>query len=213
MASAEPYANHPHLAPYRTTSPHHSIFTGLYALPDAQPTVPKHWRQITSQVNKYHPSRVFSERYTSKRVRRHSISQLDSIIRPQVKWVSLDSGHKSIKEVGKLRTIRQHHVAILSVCKVQLTQICPALKSITHHCYLHSHSVYTYMYALNTSQNTHLVYTGPQSHRQHSTIVQQHRYLHHVSKLCFNVIFKRNFNIWHTTSARLSPRTTTATSV
>jgi len=131
VASAGPNADHLHLVPYRTTpAPHHSIFTGLYALPDSQPTVPKHWRQITSQVNKYHPSRAFSQRYTSKWVRRHSISQLDSIVRPQVKWVLLDSGHKSIKEVGKRRTIREHHVAILSVCKVQLTQVCPALTNI-----------------------------------------------------------------------------------
>jgi len=46
VASAGPYANNLHLAPDRKTTPtpHDSNFYRLDALPDAQPTVSKHWR-------------------------------------------------------------------------------------------------------------------------------------------------------------------------
>jgi len=43
VASAGPYANHFHLRQITTPAPHHSIFYRPNALPDAQPTVSKHW--------------------------------------------------------------------------------------------------------------------------------------------------------------------------
>jgi len=50
VASAGPYANCKMCAgrsrQITTLAPHHSIFYRPDALPDAQPTVAKHWRQL-----------------------------------------------------------------------------------------------------------------------------------------------------------------------
>jgi len=44
VASAGPYASH--LCKITMPAPHHSIFYGPDAVPDAKPTVSKHWRQV-----------------------------------------------------------------------------------------------------------------------------------------------------------------------
>ena len=53
VPSAGQYANHLHLTPCRqitTPAPHHSIFYRPDALPNAQPTVSKHWRQLLTYL-------------------------------------------------------------------------------------------------------------------------------------------------------------------
>ena len=69
---------------------------------------------------------------TSKRMTRDSIGQLHAVIWAQVERISLNTGNESVKEVGKRRAVGEDHVAILSLRKIQLAQICSTTTDTTN---------------------------------------------------------------------------------